>query len=48
MIEQCEELNGHDLIVYENPANVKSVKGIPHLQILARETRAGENRKIYF
>ena len=48
MIEHCEELEGYDLIVYENPADMKSVRSIPHLQILARKTREVEKQTIYF
>ena len=48
MIERCEELEGYDLIVYENPADMKSVRSIPHLQILARKTREGKNKKNTF
>ena len=33
-----EQLRKYDLIVYENSQQQKSVKGIRHLQILARET----------
>ena len=36
-IGQCEQLRNHDLIIFENAEDVKSVKPIPHLQILARE-----------
>ena len=36
-IGQCEQLKDCDLIIFENAKDVKSVKPIPHLQILARE-----------
>jgi len=47
-IEGYHELDDFDLIVYENPMPMKSVKGIRHLQILARRTMYGQRRKIYF
>ena len=47
-VEGYEELDDYDLIVYENPPSYKSVKGIRHLQILARETEDGQRRQIYF
>jgi len=47
-VEGYEELDDYDLIVYENPPSGKSVKGIRHLQILARETGDGQRRQIYF
>ena len=47
-IEGYEELNSFDLIVYETPNLEKSVRGIRHLQILAKKTANGERRQIYF
>ena len=47
-IEGYEELGNFDLIVYENPTYAKTVRGIRHFQILARETAYGEKRQIYF
>ena len=46
-IEQYAELEDFDLIVYENVKYVKTVPGIKHLQILARNT-VQPQRKIYF
>ena len=46
-ISQCEELKNCDLIVFENVDCNKSVKLIPHLQILARKTMS-EIPKIVF
>lgn len=47
-VEGYPELDGFDLIVYENPTRSKSVRGIRHLQILARKTKEGGTRQIYF
>ena len=34
-VSQCVELKNCDLLVFENPKRMKSIKQIPHLQILA-------------
>ena len=47
-IGQCEQLKGRDLIVFENAQNVKSVKPIPHLQILARKFKDKRDSKSLF
>ena len=47
-IGQCEQLKGRDLIVFENAQNVKSVKPIPHLQILARKFKDKRDSKFLF
>ena len=48
LVEAYEELKEYDLIVYENPPEMKSVPGLPHMQILARKTEEGTTRTIYF
>ena len=47
-IGQCKQLKNCDLIIFENAQNVKSVKPIPHLQILARKFRDKRDPKILF
>ena len=47
-ISQCEQLKDCDLIIFENAQNVKSVKPIPHLQILARKFKDKRDPKISF
>ena len=36
-ISICGELKNYDLLVFENPECLKSIKMIPHLHILARK-----------
>ena len=48
LIGQCEELKNRDLIIFENAEDVKSVKPIPHLQILARKIRDKRDPKVLF
>ena len=47
-IGQCEDLKNHDLIIFENAKDIKSVKSIPHLQILARKIRGKRDPKVLF
>ena len=47
-ILQYKELEIYDLIVFENDPNLRSVRLIPHLQILARKVKAGKSRTILF
>ena len=47
-IGRCEQLKNCDLIVFENAQNVKSVKPIPHLQILARKFKDKRDSKSLF
>ena len=48
VISQQEKLKQFDLIVFENPEMYQSVKGIPHLQILARKININRERSILF
>ena len=46
-VSECGELKNYDLLVFENPECIKSIKMIPHLQILARKSECETPKTIF-
>ena len=46
-ISECGELKNYDLLVFENPEFIKSIKMIPHLHILARKSESKTPKTIF-